>query len=137
MGRFVDATWAYRFGPPAQDLIVLSLERGDELLSQSFRYPSAPPVTAQPLSRVGLRAHLQNDEGAGARVTVASDAFAYGVRVYVPGYATDDDSFGVEPGHARTIGLRPVGEPGWLPPSDAALTAINVSGRVQIEVDGG
>ncbi len=26
LGRFVDAAWAYRFGPPAQDLIILSLE---------------------------------------------------------------------------------------------------------------
>ena len=26
LGRFVDAAWAYRFGPPAHDLIVASLE---------------------------------------------------------------------------------------------------------------
>ena len=40
LGRFVDASWAYRFGPPAQDLIVAGIERdsgeGTRLVSQAF-----------------------------------------------------------------------------------------------------
>ena len=44
LGRFVDVSWAYRFGPPAQDLIVFSLERergGGQLLSRR-RFASPP-----------------------------------------------------------------------------------------------
>jgi beta-mannosidase len=134
LGRFVDVTWAYRFGPPAQDLVAVSLERGDELVSQVFRFPVGRPAAPQPLSRIGLHGTLARDGAQGARVLVGSGAFAYGVRVEVPGWVADDDAFGVEPGHQRVISLRPVGQPAWPPADGAALSALNVAGRVRIEV---
>jgi beta-mannosidase len=144
LGHFADVTWAYRFGPPAQDLVAVSLERdGDELISQSFRLPLGPPVTPLPLERVGLRGTLTRDGGAeggggggcgGARLAVETDAFAYGVRLDVPGYRPGDDAFGVEPGHRRTIALRPIGEPRWPPPGPASLSALNVAGEVRVEI---
>ena len=54
LGRFVDASWAYRFGPPAQDLIVATLEDRDGLiLSQAFRFPAERPPT-QDAAELGL-----------------------------------------------------------------------------------
>jgi beta-mannosidase len=132
LGHFVDVNWAYRFGAPAQDLIVLSLERDGELLSQAFRFPVGRPVAPQPEARLGLRAHAWR-EPAGAAVRVSSDAFAHGVRLRVPGYAPRDDAFGVEPGHERVIELTAVGEPPW-PPTEATLTALNLFGRLRIEI---
>ncbi|MDQ6745074.1 MAG: glycoside hydrolase family 2 protein, partial [Actinomycetota bacterium] len=47
LGRFVDVGWAYRFGPPGQDLVVLSLERAGEppeVLGQAFRLPVGRPT---------------------------------------------------------------------------------------------
>jgi beta-mannosidase len=133
LGHFVDVNWAYRFGAPAQDLIVFSLERDGELLSQAFRFPVGRPVAQQPEARLGLRGRVWRG-AAGAAVRVSSDAFAHGVRLRVPGYAPRDDAFGVEPGHERVIELVAQGESAW-PPAGATLTALNLSGRVRIEVD--
>ena len=58
LGRFADVSWAYRFGPPAQDLIVASLERegagGAELLSQAFHLPAGRPRAVESADRLGL-----------------------------------------------------------------------------------
>jgi beta-mannosidase len=136
VGRFVDVSWAYRFGPPAQDLIALSLERerggGWDVISQAFRFPAGRPHTVQPASRLGLSGVLRRDGGDRARLTVTSTRFAYGVRIRVPGYVADDDAFGVEPGHDRVLQLTATEEPP-APPA-GSLTALNLAGRAPITV---
>ena len=107
LGRFVDAAWAYRFGPPAQDLIVASLERdattGPRSCSRSRSAsprdarspPSPPPASA---SRPARRPRART----AARCCAAtSRRLAYGVRVHAPGFAPDDDAFSIEPGTTR------------------------------------
>ena len=65
IGHFVDASWAYRFGPPAQDAIVASLVEDTpeepELLSQAFLFPAGWPLTAEPERRLGLSASARQD----------------------------------------------------------------------------
>ena len=57
LGRWVDAAWAYRFGPPTQNVIALTLERPDgELLSQAFHLPAGRPVERFSPADLGLRA---------------------------------------------------------------------------------
>ena len=57
LGHFVDVAWAYRFGPPQQDVVVASLEdEAGEPLSQAFRFPAGRPVTADPPERLGIGA---------------------------------------------------------------------------------
>jgi beta-mannosidase len=141
LGRFVDVTWAYRFGAPAQDLIVLTLERhedgGSEVLSQSFRLPVGRPSGRQSAATLGLRATAVTETGDETRVIVSTRRFAYGVRLHVPGYQALDDAFSVEPGHAREIPLRRLA--GSEAPVSGHAVALNLSGRVAIEaeVDGG
>jgi beta-mannosidase len=135
IGHFVDASWAYRFGPPAQDLIVASLERDDdqgtEILSQAFRYPAGRPAGAEPADRLGLAAAAVQPDGDGRlRMTVSSRRFAYGVRLEVPGFRPDDDAFSVEPGGHRTVVLHPL-EPGNRF-RGGRLSALNLAGRVEI-----
>ncbi len=134
LGHFADVSWSYRFGPPAQDLIALTLEdhRGPEprVLSQAFRHPAGRPATREPAGALGLTAELRDDVD-GASLTVAARRFAYGVRVHVPGHVAEDDAFGIEPGHARRLRLH------RLPDAPAAapgghLTALNLTGRVAI-----
>ena len=133
VGHFVDAAWAYRFGPPAQDAIVVSLERdgadGPELLSQAFHFPAGRPLSPEPERRLGLGATALDNPDGTISVTVSSRRLAYGVRLHVPGFDCSDDGFAVEPGGGRTVTLRPRGP---HQPFSGSLTALNLGGRVAI-----
>ncbi len=137
LGRFVDASWAYRFGPPAQDLVVVSLERdvagACQLLSQSFRFPAGRPSVALTAAALGLTAEVSTPPGGEPRLVVASSAFVYSVRVRIPGYLTDDDAFSVEPGHSRVIRLTPIA---GRSPVGGNLIALNLAGRLRIAASG-
>ena len=134
IGRFVDASWAYRFGPPAQDLIVASLERdgddGTELLSQAFRFPAGRPTQVEPADRLGLVAAVAADANGPLRMTVGSRCFAYGLRLHVPGFRPDDDAFSVEPGGSRVVVLRPTVPGNKF--TGGVLSALNLAGRVAV-----
>jgi beta-mannosidase len=134
IGHFVDAAWAYRFGPPAHDAIVVSLERdgasGPELLSQDFHFPAGRPLTLEPAQRLGLSATACSDVKGIVRLSVTSRRLAYGVRIHVPGFAMSDDAFSVEPGRTRAVQLQPT-EAGTAFPG-GEITALNMTGRVAI-----
>lgn len=136
IGHFVDAAWAYRFGPPAQDAIVASLFRdgpeGPDLLSQAFHFPAGRPLSVEPERRLGLTAAAVNVPDGAVLLTVSSRRLAYGVRIHAPGFAPSDDAFSVEPGGTRSVTLRPrrAGERF----SGGALTALNLAGRVAVRL---
>ncbi|MGH2896682.1 MAG: glycoside hydrolase family 2 protein, partial [Solirubrobacteraceae bacterium] len=84
LGRFVDVSWAYRFGPPGQDLVVASLEEegdGDAaLLAQAFRFPAGRPLRPRDAEELGVSAVLEpNGDGEGALVRVGAERLVYGV----------------------------------------------------------
>ena len=135
IGRFVDAAWAYRFGPPAQNVIVASLESATEpaqLLSQAVYFPAGRPTTREPAQRVGIEAWSQPTAGGEVSLTVRTRRLAYGVRVHVPGFAPDDDAFCVEPGGERVVRLLPESNESQL--SAGSVTALNLDGPVKINV---
>jgi beta-mannosidase len=133
IGRFVDVSWAYRFGPPAQDLVAVTLEdptaAGGEPLSQSFRFPAARPLTREDPEHLGLTAALSRGGEHTWELLITSRRFAYCVRVDVPGFDASDDAFSVEPGGSRTIRLTGSGD-GATP--GGRLRALNLSGHVPI-----
>jgi beta-mannosidase len=139
LGRFVDASWAYRFGPPPHDLLVASLERDEQppggLISQSFRFPAGRPGASESAERLGLLAEAEELADGTVRVLVQSRRFAYGVRVHASGFEPDDDAFSIEPQGERVVRLHPR-EParGYR---GGALTALNLEGRVRIGAAGG
>jgi beta-mannosidase len=141
LGRFVDAAWSYRFGPPSQDLIALSLEdrsgSARRLLSQCFRLPAGRPRGQETAERLGVTASIRTVEDCAARLVVSADRFLYGVRVLISGFTPSDDAFSVEPGRAREVLLERDG----LEETDQIhadptghLTALNLSGRVTVTV---
>jgi beta-mannosidase len=134
LGRFVDASWAYRFGPPSQDVIVVSLEQAEQdrrrLLSQAFRFPAGRPRGRETAPQLGLAATIETRDEDTATVTVRADRLAYGVRVRIPGFTPDDDAFSVEPGHAREVQLRRSGAESAAPTGH--ITALNLTGRVAV-----
>ncbi|MGZ4187077.1 MAG: glycoside hydrolase family 2 protein [Solirubrobacteraceae bacterium] len=134
LGRFVDVSWAYRFGPPAQDLIAVSLEDEDgELLSQCFRLPAGRPTRRETPERLGVEVHAQTVDEDTAALTVSSERFLYGVRPLVPGFRPDDDAFSVEPGRPRVVALRRTAAGTGDEAARGSITALNLDGRAPIE----
>ncbi len=136
LGHFVDAAWAYRFGPPAQDLVVVTLESEGEtgVISQAFRFPAGRPSTQEPAAALGLESEAEALEGGMVRLTIRSRRLAFGVSVATDGFDPDDDHFSVEPGGERSVLLRPH-EPG-REFAGAELTALNLDGRVRVGAPG-
>ena len=133
LGRFVDAAWAYRFGPPTQDAIVVSLESAAEpsrLLSQAVRFPAGLPTAREPAARMGIETSTRPDLGGAVRLAIRTDRLAYGVRVHTPGFVPDDDAFSIEPGRERVLRLRPASDA--VPFAGGSLTALNLDDPVKI-----
>jgi beta-mannosidase len=123
IGTFVDAAWAYRFGPPAQDAIVATLARGDGIVSQSFFYPAGRPTERRPATELGLRVSASEDA-----LRCETDRLVYGLRISAPGFTPLDDAFSVEPGAGRTVALRRDDPDARA--DRATVTALNLSDQV-------
>lgn len=110
VGRFVDAAYAYRFGPPAHDAVVARI--GDVVVAH---FPIGPPVERVDFA---LRARAEGDV-----VVLLADRLAWGVRV--EGVVAEDDAFVLWPGVERRV--RVVGDP-----VGARVTALNFSGEATV-----
>jgi beta-mannosidase len=137
IGHFVDAAWTYRFGPPAQDTIVVTLARKESdsasILSQAVRFPAGRPLQRETPERLGLAARAQGLADGSVRLTLSSRRLVYGMEIHAPGFAPSDDGFSIEPGGERVVTLRPTDTKSSL--KDAGIGAINMSGRIKIAVD--
>ena len=135
LGHFVDASWSYRFGPPAQDLIVATLEAidGDPTrpLAQAMHFPVGRSAAQASSDALGLTGAIVASAD-GATLEITTRRLAHGVRIDVPGFVPADDAFDVEPGHTRRIDLRPAIAD--VPLHGGRLTAANLSGSVEIEL---
>ena len=109
LGRFLDAAWAYRFGPPAADVIVATLEGEDEArpLSQAFFFTDRRSPQPRTADELGLHAGVQRQQDGVVRVTLRARALIDGARVHAAGFTPSDDAFCVEPGRPRAIDLVP------------------------------
>ncbi len=135
LGRFVDISWAYRFGPPAQDVVAFSLEGerdgASEMISQAFRLPAGRPTTPETASALGFDAALERREAGGAVIRIDSRRFAYGVRIHCPGFRAADNGFSIEPGGTRRVELARSGADGEI--ATVTLTALNLAERVVLQ----
>lgn len=134
LGRFVDASYAFRFGPPGHDLVAASLRRESEEtpFAQCFRFPVGPPAQREPISRFGLSGHAAMRPGGAIEVLLRSQRFVWGVRLAAPGFLADDAYFGLEPGVPRRIVLAPLLTED-RPPA-ITLTALNAEGRFPVPI---
>jgi beta-mannosidase len=134
LGRFLDASCAYRFGPPGHDLIAASLhrERGDIPLAQAFRFPSGRSAQRRPIAEIGVMVESRILDDETMELLISSRCFAYGVKAAAPGWMPDDAYFGIEPGVKRRVTLRTL-QPSEVPAS-LVITAINAEGRLPVAV---
>ena len=127
LGRFADAAYAYRFGPPAHDAIVATLLATDgTLIAQAVHFPTGPPL--EPVADLGLAATVTATDPLVVEVT--AQRLAWGVRIDAPGLRPEDDAFVVVPGTPRTVRLWPIVEGASL--QGAKVTALNLIGAADV-----
>ncbi len=135
LGRFVDISRAYRFGPPAHDLIAASLHRapGESAFARSFRFPAGRDLRRHPITEIGITAQASVLPAGEIEVLMGTRAFANAVRVAAPGLLPDDSYFSIEPGGTHRLLLTPE-TPGPIP-TGLIVTALNAEGRLTIPVE--
>ncbi|HEY8038813.1 MAG TPA: hypothetical protein VIF15_03435 [Polyangiaceae bacterium] len=131
--RFLDVTYAYRFGPPERDVVVGALRgRDGSPLGQAFHFPLGHGFARE--RDLGLEAHADPAGDGGVHVlTVRTKRFAQAVALDVPGYVPDDDYVHLEPGGQRQITLRPVGP---ARPLRGSVQPLNAFASTKIVVGG-
>jgi beta-mannosidase len=130
VGRFLDSTYAYRFGPSNHDLVAAVLRgTSGERLGAAFHFPLGLP--AQREADVGLVAHAVR-HGKGYHVEIGTRRFAQSVSVVADGYRVSDSYFHLEPGGQRAIALTPSHA---ARPLRGSVAALNATRRASIVVE--
>ena len=133
LGRFVDANFAYQFGPQDHEVVVASVHvNGDDIpLLQHFHRIGPLSLQRELCDTLGLR-------GAGTwhhgelHAMVYSTRPAWGVRVYAPGLVSDDSWFGIEPNRPRRVLLKALGNGAVQSP--VRISALNACDTAILEV---
>jgi beta-mannosidase len=127
LGRFADAAYAYRFGPPAHDAVVATLLAADgTVLAQATHFPAGPPLEPEAFTLTAAPAPGSDP----VVVAVATDRLAWGVRIGAPGFRPADDAFTLAPGFVREVALRPLHDGARF--AGATVTALNLIGEASV-----
>jgi beta-mannosidase len=108
--QFTDLAWAYRFGPPAADLVQAVLQTPDgRVLARAHHvsggWPSGSDDTAS------LQVQAQRADDAGLVLELKAQRLALGVHIEVAGHRPEDNWFDMAPGECRRVRLRAHGQP--------------------------
>jgi beta-mannosidase len=111
LGGFRDASWAYRFGPPAQDVVVAALEPregGDGPTRRAFHLPLGPPLGQESAARLGLSGEGERRADGGARLRLRAERFVYSATLSLPGALhAAVEHLHLEPGADTVVDLGP------------------------------
>lgn len=132
LGKFIDASYAYRFGPPSHALVYARLSERNHTLSQAFFHPLG--LTVREDSNLSATATLQPD-GSYA-VTARAERAALFVTVEAPGFTATDNYFGLAPNEPWTFQLLPAKSTGTPAPLRAKLRALGASIAAPIRIEG-
>jgi beta-mannosidase len=130
LGRFVDVSYAYRFGAQEVDLVAACLqERSDGLApAVATRVVGCWPSEPESAQELGLQAQL-GVEDAGRVLTLQAQRFVHGVHLEAAGLRAEDSWFDLVPGGAHTVRLE------GLRAGDGAVVevrAVNLDGAVTV-----
>jgi len=128
---FRDVSYAYRFGPPAYDVVVASLLDSDRTaLSQVVHLPAGLSRACE--ADLGLEATAQRNEEGTWTLSVSTRRFAEFVAIDVPGFRPEDSWFHLAPSGRRTVRLTRTGS-SEVP--SGRVRALNVQSAVPVRVE--
>jgi beta-mannosidase len=129
LNGFRDLTNAYRFGPPAFDVVLVELRVDGVTISSDIHLPggSARPVETD----LGLSAEARLI-GQQWEVTVRAERFAQWVRLDIPGFVPTDSWFHLAPGSSRVVGL--TAETAGDRPPRGQVGALNLASLVSVRL---
>jgi len=132
MGRFVDSTYSYRFGPPRHTVIAarLTLAGDAEPLADAFYFPLGLGRPRQ--TDLGLTARARPLPDGSHALTVGARLFAQAVAVDARGFEPSDNYFHLAPGATHTLRLRPLGPQTAL---SGKVSAVNGGASARIEIE--
>jgi len=105
---FVDLSYAYRFGPPPYDVLVVTLRTDTGAaasVAEGFYFPRG--LSAARALDVGLTAEATEHDG-GARLVLRTRRFAQSIAIEAAGFEPEDAYFHLAPGGERSVRLRRV-----------------------------
>jgi beta-mannosidase len=109
LGRFYDVAYAYRFGAPGHDTVVVALEVAGERVAEAFHFPTG--LSNAQHDDLGLSARAVRLTHDTVAVTVRAERVAQFIALDTGAYLPDDNYFHLEPGVERTVIARaPRGE---------------------------
>ncbi len=134
LGRFVDSSEAYRFGPPAHALVRATLTAlgEEEPFAQAVHLPGGLAHPVEP--DLGLEAVARHVGGGDYEVTVRTERLALFVSVDAPDHVPSDSYFHLAPSTSWRFRLAPMDRP---TPLRARIRALNAraSRPIRIEPD--
>jgi beta-mannosidase len=126
--QFLDVTYAYRFGPPARNLVMCSLRSHGSTLARAFFFPLGHDFAVE--QDLGIRASVRPGTDGTHVLNVKTRRFAQAVAIEVPGHVASDNYFHLEPGGERDILIRPLG----TQPLEGSVHPLNASAPTRIEM---
>jgi beta-mannosidase len=118
IGRFVDASYAYRFGPPVHTLVSARLlgRKGEAterpVLARAHHLPMG--LAHDATGDVGLTATARASDGGRHVLHVTAQRFAQSVHIEAAGYRPSDNYFHLAPGERCQVELEPASGAGPL-----------------------
>jgi beta-mannosidase len=100
---FLDLSHAYRFGPPACDLVLATLRVAGAVAAQAFHFPLGLPSGRE--LDLGLVAEGRAQADGTVELSLRTRRFAQSIVIEAEGFAADDAWFHLPPGGERILRL--------------------------------
>ncbi len=127
-GRFVDPSYAYRFGPPAYSAISAALTNNDKLVDTSLHYVTEEELPKVTESSITAKLSVIDDER--LLLTLNSTEVVQYLKINTSSYLPEDNYFTLIPGVTRTVILTLVSQkPRRI---KVLLTALNLSKEIRV-----
>ena len=102
LGGFYDVSYAYRFGPPHHDVVIVTwYDTAHQVISEAFHQIRRQAPVA--VSSVALQATAELTGHNEYRLTIRSNAFLHGVRLSARGFLPSDNYFHLPPDRTKTV----------------------------------